>query len=157
MDSKTIIILLSIIIVLIYIYDMYNKEGFKNYRNNESFEFADVDYNTTKVICDNLTGTNNCIINTVKPDRKIVCNKNLLIENKSLDDIDIGMSMDQMDMLSVEELDKLNIDQMSMDQMNINKMNIDIKRQYPQQNISINEDLMSANDMNTLSDIEEQI
>ena len=73
MDSKSIIIILLLILIFLNIWDIYNRDGFSNIGG----QFFNVDYNTRNVMCDDLTGTNPCIVQTVKPNRKEVCTSKL--------------------------------------------------------------------------------
>ncbi len=70
----TIIIVLLIVLIGLYIWDMYRREHFMG--------FASVNYNTENVRCDNLTGSDPCVVKTVKPKRDIVCNKKFDVVNQ---------------------------------------------------------------------------
>lgn len=141
MNRDTIIIVLLVVLIVLYIWNNYRKENFMG--------FASVNYNTFDVACDDLTGTDACVVKTVKPSRELVCNKRLNIVDpnnlyksnprnlrKSLVDIS-GMAMDQESQnemklkiknkmidngLSFDELDQLSMDQMDMSRMNVQKM-----------------------------------
>ena len=52
---------------------MYNRDCFSGVGGT----FYNVDYKTKDVSCDDLTGTNACVVKTVRPMRKEVCNKKL--------------------------------------------------------------------------------
>ena len=52
---------------------MYNRDYFSGVGGT----FYNVDYRTKDVSCDDLTGTNACVVKTVRPIRKEVCNKKL--------------------------------------------------------------------------------
>ncbi len=139
MTRDTIIIVLLIVLIGLYIFDMYRKEGFMGW--------GPVNYNTRKVPCDNLTGGDACVVQTVKPKRDIVCNKRFDVVNQNnLDNSNprnlrrglkgSGMEMDNISNemklkiknkmvdngLSFDELDQLSMEQMDMNNMNVQKM-----------------------------------
>ena len=61
---------------------MYNRDYFSGVGGT----FYNVDYRTKDVSCDNLTGTDACVVKTVRPIRKEVCNKklNFITPNKRI-------------------------------------------------------------------------
>ncbi len=185
MKRDTIIIVLLLVLIGFYIWNMYRKENFMG--------FATVNYNTLNVACDDLTGSDACIVKTVKPSRELVCNKRFDVVNtnnldksnprnirKSLEDVG-GMAMDQNSQdemklriknkfvdngLSFDELDQLSMDQMDMSQMNVQKMDdmMDLMSDdvsYSQNKVKelhnkkVRESLNRDN--NTLSDVEEEL
>ena len=72
-NSNTVIIVLLCILIFLFIFDMYNRDCFSGVGGT----FYNVDYKTKDVSCDDLTGTNACVVKTVRPMRKEVCNKKL--------------------------------------------------------------------------------
>ena len=174
MESSTIIIVLLLIIICLYIWDINSRDGFTGIGG----QFFNVDYNTKKVICDNLTGTDPCVVQTVTPKRKEVCTKKLnfispterLGETKGLlsevlnrrvqlqdsNSNENGMSLDQMDdiedeMYSREEQIDYQNDNVSYDlneQKEIN--NIKIKKYMGSEKKYIQDD-------NTLSDVDDEL
>jgi hypothetical protein len=113
---------------------MYNRDCFSGVGGT----FYNVDYRTKDVTCDNLTGTDACVVKTVKPIRKEVCNKKLnfispdkrigvkefntkkvnkvIFDNTSLPEqediqvsLDGGMSLDQLDNIQDEMYSNLDI------------------------------------------------
>lgn len=72
------IILLVIILVLIYLSNFITNENFTIGYDPNSFNYANVDYNTREQNCDELTYTpEECIVDTVIPTNEIVCNESL--------------------------------------------------------------------------------
>ena len=149
MDSKSIIIILLLILIFLNIWDIYNRDGFSNIGG----QFFNVDYNTRNVMCDDLTGTNPCIVQTVKPNRKEVCTSklNFISPNERIGmpssiqserrfkdqmSIDNGMSLDQMDDIEDE---MYSVDNKLYIKENDNKI-----KKY-------------LSDENTLSDVDDQL
>lgn len=138
MTRDTIIIVLLIVLIGLYIFDMYRKEGFSGW--------APVNYNTRLVSCDNLTGGDACVVQTVKPKRDLVCNKRFNIVNQDFQDtsnprnLRKGLKGNGIEMDNISNEMKLNIknkmidnglsfdelDQLSMDQMDMNNMNVQL-------------------------------
>jgi hypothetical protein len=149
MNKDTIIIVLLIILIGLYIWDMYKREHFMGY--------GPVDYNTLKVNCDNLTGSRPCVVDTVKPSRDLVCNKRFEVvdpntlrdktnprnirkgiiekggmEMSNSNDMDLIIKdkrnkvniLEDDNALSFDELDKLSMDQMDMSEMNVQPMDM---------------------------------
>jgi hypothetical protein len=80
------IILLIIILVVIYIRELNMKETFVSGYIN-IFDYENVDYNTKKQYCNELAyNKQECVVDTVVPSNKVVCNESLIpIRNNELD------------------------------------------------------------------------
>ncbi len=194
MNRDTIIIVLLIVLIGLYIWDMYRREHFMGY--------GPVNYNTLKVKCDYLTGSRPCVVDTVKPSRDLVCNKKLnVVDSNNLinkpnprtvrrgiiqqDSMQIPDSKD-MDLiikdkrnkvnileddnaLSFDELDKLSMDQMDMTRMNVQPMdmmmnnmsmiNDDVSYGTNNEKETHNKTIKSKinNDLDSLNDVEKEL
>ena len=139
MDSKSIIIILLLILIFLNIWDIYNRDGFSNIGG----QYFNVDYNTRKVMCDDLTGTNPCIVQTVKPNRKEVCTKklNFISPNER-----IGMPSPALS-------DRRFKDQISID----NGMSLDQMDDIEDEMYSVDNQLYKIENENTLSDVDDQL
>jgi hypothetical protein len=174
MDSNIIIIILLIILISLYIWDIMNRECFYPYDDNI---FMHVDYNTRMQNCGSLTGPETCgPVKTVRPRRKEICDKELnferpdkrignpspnsrqIIKYGNQKQVDFGMSMDELDDVNDEnEVDsemKLELDDNVL-------YNEDKKREFDNkkiiQNIIKYDEDSIRNEKNTLSDVDEQI
>jgi hypothetical protein len=169
------------------------------YRKEHFMGFASVNYSTGNVSCDNLTGTDACVVKTVKPKRDIVCDKRFDIVNQNNSDrlnprnirkdlVDTGMNMDQDTLdemklniknkvvnqygqldngLSFDELDQLSMEQMDMNNMNIQKLDNQMDLMSDDVSYSLNHekdlqnkkirDRMRNSDTNTLSDVDDEL
>ena len=82
------IVILIFILFFIYLYDLYFVEKFNNiYLNNNLQSYEPVDYNIRKQDCNELTyNPKNCVVETVIPKNKKVCNNSLTpISNNDID------------------------------------------------------------------------
>ena len=149
MESEMIIIFLLIILIAIYIYDIYKREKFSNFYTPANYGinsiYSPVDYNTRYDNCQNDTGyplDRPCRIKTNIPKRKNVCNKNLEV---------IDINSDYNSLLSLNSTNKNNI----MDNLSLNRKNI------PVNDYTENVDIKSLNSMdsfpNTLNDVNEDL
>ncbi len=190
---NNLIILLLVMLIVIYMFDVYKKEiheGFSSY-----FE---VDYNTRTQACDDLTGSRPCEVKTVVPSKEIVCNKKLDIIDKSddlfssksnrsarstvrrgmkctednkaqCDSLDMGMSMDELDLLSNEQgsMQNMNLGLMRNQILNGNfQSEDDVSYEDNKQNNMYNKKITklisqdydtSQIENNTLSDVDEEL
>ncbi len=155
-ESNTIIIILLSVLIALYLIDMYNRECFSSIGNT----FFNVDYNTMDVKCDDLTGSTPCVVKTVKPKRKEVCNKKLQFINpvQRIREMNARATAKNMDQLSVEmgmSLDQLDMGNSQDDDVNYDT-NANLERE--KNNTKIKNNIKSKNnEENTLSDIDDQL
>jgi hypothetical protein len=145
---------------------MYRRESFSSVGGN----YFNVDYNTMDVKCDDLTGTDACVVKTVKPKRKEVCTKklNFISPTQRIQDMNARASsknMKQLNRVSDDmEMDmEMEMDMgMSLDQI-ANDLEDDIHYSSNKQRENNNSKILNIidnkkyKDNNTLSDIDEQL
>ncbi len=160
MDSHVIIIILLLVLIGLNLWDMFRRESFSSVAGN----FSNVDYNTMEVKCDNLTGTDACVVNTVKPKRKEVCTKKLDFINptKRIQDMNARASSKNMEQLNRRNKELQDDMGMSLDQLANNFDDdvdyvVNINREKNNSKILNIIDNKKYKDNNTLSDIDEQL
>ncbi len=173
MDSNTIIIVLLLILISLYIWDIMNREGFFPYDDNI---FANVNYNTPIQNCGSLAGPSPCAVRTVRPRRKEICNKKLDFEspdkrigNPTMNarqnvkynqkEVDFGMSLDDLD--DIDEIGGEVGSEVKLD------LNDDVMYQQDRKRETDNKKIIEniikydngsiSNEGNTLSDVDEQL
>lgn len=73
------IILLIIILIIVYLTNFMGNENFTSGYDTSFSDYESVNYNTRKQNCNELTYTpEECIVDTVIPSNKIVCNESLI-------------------------------------------------------------------------------
>lgn len=89
-----IIILLAILLFINYYFDFEKKEKYKDIEEIKHI-YQNIDYSTNLNDCNNLTISDNCVIESVVPKKEIICNNDYNIikndnitEIKSLDSLD---------------------------------------------------------------------
>ncbi len=139
---------------------MFRRESFSSVAGN----FSNVDYNTMEVKCDNLTGTDACVVKTVKPKRKEVCTKKLDFINptKRIQDMNARASVKNMEQLNRRDKEFQDDMGMSLDQLANNFDDdvdyvVNINREKNNSKILNIIDNKKYKDNNTLSDIDEQL
>ncbi len=169
MNSNTIIIVLLLVLISLYIWDIMNREGFLTYDDNL---FMQVNYNTLEQKCDSLAGPSPCKVKTVKPKRKIVCDKKLDFESPNVrigyppnarsqvkygadKEVDFGMSLDELD--NVNEVDSEFKPEIDDDVLYNIDRHIELNNKKTKESI-IREDMNGLeSEKNTLSDIDENL
>jgi hypothetical protein len=167
-NTHIVIIILLLLLIGLNVWDMYRRESFSSVGGN----YFNVDYNTMDVKCDDLTGTDTCVVKTVKPKRKEVCtkklnfisptqriqdmnarasSKNMKQLNRVSDDMDMDMEM-EMDMEMGMSLDQIANDFEDDIQYSSNK-----QRENNNSKILNIIDNKKYKDNNTLSDIDEEL
>lgn len=171
LDKTTLIIILLLILISLHVWVVYKNEYFTTFTG----QYFNVDYNTKNVNCDDLTGTNPCVVKTVKPKRKTVCTKkynfisptdrirdmNARAATKNLDKISNsmgGMSLDDLDNIQDDIQSNLN----SLDNVDLynDVVNYNINEQREKKNSDIRNSLNKNKkyiDENTLSDIDREL
>ena len=176
LDSNTIIIILLIFLIILFLWDMNRREPFFG-----GSDYEPVNYNKRGQPCDNLTGSNPCVVDTVIPSKKIVCNKNLdPVDTNScpkpkskknaktnmyscIENVDMGLSMDELDQMSMDQMnmEQMNVDkvrkqQINLEQQFLNQSNVDADN-INQNNLEIKNTTNNKYDNNTLSDIDREL
>ena len=163
-DSHVVIIILLLVLIGLNLWDMYRRESFSSVGGN----YFNVDYNTMDVKCDDLTGTDACVVKTVKPKRKEVCTKklNFISPTQRIQDMNARASsknMKQSNRMDGDILDDMDLDMgMSLDQI-ANNFEDDIEYNSNKQRENNNSKILNIidnkkyKDNNTLSDIDEQL
>ena len=183
-DSNTIIIVLLCILIFLYLLDMYKRDYFSGI-SGVAGTFFNVDYQTQSVLCDDLTGTYPCVVKTVKPIRKEVCNKkyNFISPNKRIgNNINQANQANQANQvnqvnqvnqanqanqdienemgMSLDQLDDLESNMNSFDDNNDDDdVNYDLDELKEKKNLKV-KSLINSNkqyDTNTLSDVDEEL
>ena len=167
-ETHIVIILLLLVLIGLNVWDMYRRESFSSVGGN----YFNVDYNTMDVKCDDLTGTDACVVKTVKPKRKEVCTKklNFISPTQRIQDMNARASSKNMKQLnSVDNVMDMDMDLdmdmdmgMSLDQI-ANDFEDDIEYSSTKQRENNNSKILNIidnkkyKDNNTLSDIDEQL
>ena len=176
MDTHVVIIILLLVLIGLNLWDMCRRESFSSVGGN----YFNVDYNTMDVKCDDLTGTDACVVKTVKPKRKEVCTKKLnfisptqriqdmnarassknmkqlnRVDGVISDDLDMNMDMDMDNDLDMDM--GMSLDQIAND--NEDDIHYSSNKQRENNNLKILNiiDNKKYKDNNTLSDIDEQL
>lgn len=161
-----IIIILLLVLIGLNLWDMCRRESFSSVGGN----YFNVDYNTMDVKCDDLTGTDACVVKTVKPKRKEICTKkfNFISPTQRIQDMNARASSKNMKQSNstdegMQDNMDMNMDMgMSLDQI-ANDFEDDIhynsNKQREKNNLKILNiiDNKKYKDNNTLSDIDEQL
>ena len=120
------IILLIVILVFFYLYEYLYREKFISGYDPSFFNPEPVDYNTRKQDCGELTYTpTDCVVDTVVPSNKIVCNKSLspitnndIANQKTCKDNAEKTDKDKTDK---DKAEKIKVDKVKVDKVKANK------------------------------------
>ncbi len=162
MDTHVVIIILLLILIGLNLWDMYRRESFSSVGGN----YFNVDYKTMDVKCDDLTGTDACVVKTVKPRRKEVCTKklNFISPTQRIQDMNARASskniqqLNRMDSGIPDDMDMgMSLDQIANDFEDDIEYSSNKKRENNNSKILNIIDNKKYKDNNTLSDIDDQL